>query len=137
MDPADTRGAHPKPGTTADPRQQWPEGSADQAEALQRLLVIDDRQWHALKGQPSRRAAEQLAGALVQLLGADTPTASRSSEARQRAIALTASALAWLEGAQGSGLPGPRPLSRPRRTASWSRLPRALQRTSSKQWWIR
>lgn len=98
MDPADTRGAHPKPGTTADPRQQWPEGSADQAEALQRLLVIDDRQWHALKGQPSRRAAEQLAGALVQLLGADTPTASRSSEARQRAIALTASALAWLEG---------------------------------------
>jgi hypothetical protein len=98
MDPADTAAAHNDPGTVADPRQRWPEGSAAQAEALQRLWVIDDRQWHALKAQPSRRAAEQLAGALLQLLGADGPTAGRDSEARQRAIALTASALAWLQG---------------------------------------
>jgi hypothetical protein len=98
MDPADTAAAHNDHGTVADPRQRWPEGSAAQAEVLQRLLVIDDRQWHALKAQPSRRAAEQLAGALLQLLGADGPTAGRDSEARQRAIALTASALAWLQG---------------------------------------
>lgn len=79
-------------------RQCWPESAAAQAEALQRLLSIDDRQWHALKGQPCRRGAEQLAGALVQLLGGDGPAAGRESEARQRAVALTRSALAWLEG---------------------------------------
>jgi hypothetical protein len=76
----------------------WPEGSRDLAEHLQRQLVIGDRDWHALKAQRSRRAAEQLAGALVQLLGADDPSATKGGEARQRAIALTASALAWLKG---------------------------------------
>lgn len=76
----------------------WPEGSRELAEQLQRLLVIGDRDWHALKAQRSRRAAEQLAGALVQLLGADDPAATRGGEARDRAIALTNSALAWLKG---------------------------------------
>ena len=76
----------------------WPDGSRELAEHLQRRLVISDRDWHALKAQRSRRAAEQLAGALVQLLGADDPAATKGGEARQRAIALTASALAWLNG---------------------------------------
>jgi hypothetical protein len=76
----------------------WPDSSRELAEQLQRRLVISDRDWHALKAQRSRRAAEQLAGALVQLLGADDPAASKGGEARQRAIALTASALAWLNG---------------------------------------
>lgn len=76
----------------------WPDGSRELAERLHHRLVISDRDWHALKAQRSRRAAEQLAGALVQLLGADDPAASKGGEARQRAIALTASALAWLNG---------------------------------------
>jgi hypothetical protein len=79
-------------------RQRWPESALEQAEALHRQLMIGDRKWHALKGQACRRAAEQLAGALVQLLGGDGPGAGRDSEARLRAIALTSSALAWLEG---------------------------------------
>ena len=79
-------------------RQCWPESAAEQAAALHQLLAIDDRQWHALKGQPCRRAAEQLAGALVQLLSGDGPQAAVDSEARSRAAALTRSALAWLEG---------------------------------------
>ena len=79
-------------------RQRWPEAAAQQAGELHRLLTIGDRQWHALKAQPCRRAAEQLAGALVQLLEADGPTAPADSEARQRAIQLTASALGWLQG---------------------------------------
>jgi hypothetical protein len=53
--------------------QQWPEGSREAAEVLHRLLTIDNRQWHALKGQPQRRAAEQLAAALVQLLDPANP----------------------------------------------------------------
>ena len=76
----------------------WPDDSRELAEQLQRRLVISDRDWHALKAQRSRRAAEQLAGALVQLLGADDPAATRVGEARERAIALTTSALAWLKG---------------------------------------
>ena len=80
------------------PTRCWPEGALEQAVVLQRQLAIGDRDWHALKAQRSRRAAEQLAGALVQLLGADDPAATKGGEARQRAIALTASALAWLKG---------------------------------------
>jgi hypothetical protein len=76
----------------------WPDGGRELAEQLQRRLVISDRDWHALKAQRARRAAEQLAGALVQLLGADDPAAIKGGEARQRAIALTTSALAWLNG---------------------------------------
>jgi hypothetical protein len=64
----------------------WPEGSQEASEALARLLSIDDRQWHALKGQPRRRAAELLATALVQLVnnGEATPMVQQ--------------ALGWLQG---------------------------------------
>lgn len=85
----------PKP--IAPPGQKhWPEGAAEQAIALQRLLAIGDRDWHALKTQRARRAAEQLAAALVQLLQADDPSQPQVGPARQQAIALVDHALAWL-----------------------------------------
>jgi len=64
----------------------WPEGSPEATEALARLLSIEERQWHALKGQPRRRAAELLAAALVQLVngGEATPMVQQ--------------ALGWLQG---------------------------------------
>lgn len=75
----------------------WPAGAAAQAVALQRSLAIGDRDWHALKRQRPRRAAEQLAAALVQLLEADDPRQSQAGAARQQAIALVEHALAWLK----------------------------------------
>jgi len=76
----------------------WPEGSLELARQLQRQLVINDRQWHALKRQRSRRAAEQLASALVLLLSADDPARSEPTPARLEAQALVDHALAWLKG---------------------------------------
>ena len=76
----------------------WPQGSETLAQELQRLLVIDDRQWHALKRQRPRRAAEQLASALVVLLSADDPRQGQPTAARQDAIALVEHALGWLRG---------------------------------------
>ena len=55
------------------PSRSWPEGAHGQAVALQRQLALGDRDWHALKGQRSRRAAEQLAAALVLLLSGGQP----------------------------------------------------------------
>jgi DnaJ-domain-containing protein 1 len=75
---------------------EWPEGSLELARELQRSLVIGDRDWHALKGQRPRRAAEQLAAALVQLLAADHPAQAAATPARQRAIELIDHGLAWL-----------------------------------------
>ena len=77
----------------------WPEGSAAGAAQLHQLLTISDRQWHAFKGQPQRRAAEQLAAALVLLLDpANPPQAPIATEQRQGSIALVENALAWLKG---------------------------------------
>lgn len=76
----------------------WPDGALESAVALQRTLCIGDRDWHALKHQPSRRAAEQVSAALVQLLAADDPRSSRGGEARQQAIALLENSLGWLRG---------------------------------------
>jgi len=79
--------------------QQWPDGSREAAEALHRLLTIDNRQWHALKGQPQRRAAEQLAAALVQLLDPANPAnAPVATPQRRDAIALLEHGLGWLRG---------------------------------------
>lgn len=94
------------PGATGDPLAptppravaSWPEGALDLAEPLLRSLAISDRDWHAVKTQPSRRAAEQLAAALVQLLSGDDPRRREGSEARQRAIDLVESSLGWLRG---------------------------------------
>lgn len=76
----------------------WPPESLALAEQLQRSLVIGDRDWHALKAQRPRRAAEQIAAALVQLLAADRPASPTPTEARQRTIDLLENGLAWLKG---------------------------------------
>ncbi len=77
----------------------WPEGSQQTAQSLHRLLAIGDRQWHALKGQPQRRAAEQLAAALVLLLDElNSPAAATPTPQRQQATALVEHALGWLQG---------------------------------------
>ncbi len=79
----------------------WPEGSTAAARALHQLLTISDRQWHAYKGQPQRRAAEQLAAALVLLLDpANPPQAPLATDQRRASIALIESSLAWLRGEQ-------------------------------------
>ncbi|KEF43428.1 MAG: hypothetical protein ER33_01405 [Cyanobium sp. CACIAM 14] len=75
---------------------EWPEGSLALAERLHRQLSIGDRDWHAFKRQRPRRAAEQLAAALVQLLAADDPASAAATDARQRAIALLDHAQGWL-----------------------------------------
>lgn len=100
----------------------WPAGSHDLAQQLQRCLSISDRDWHALKAQRNRRAAEQLAGALVLLLAEDEETSAEASPEtpnpsgadpsvpgrgqsraaaaarRQEAIERASLALAWLKG---------------------------------------
>ena len=79
--------------------QQWPEASRDTAEALHRLLTIDNRNWHAFKAQPQRRAAEQLAAALVILLDpANPPNAALTTEQRRQSIELLEHGLGWLRG---------------------------------------
>lgn len=93
----------------------WPAGAAEQAVSLQRLLAIGDRDWHALKQQRPRRAAEQLAAALVQLLQADDPRQSQAGSGRTQAIALVEHALGWLKAELSDpGCPqhGPRPGAR-------------------------
>jgi hypothetical protein len=78
-------------------RNQWPAEALPLAERLQGQLAIGDREWHALKHQRPRRAAEQIAASLVQLLAADDPSQPAPTEARERAIALLEHAVAWLK----------------------------------------
>lgn len=77
-------------------RSDWPAEARDCAIRLHQLLSINDREWHALKSQRPRRAAEQLAAALVQLLSGDRPAAAQPTEARERALALVENASGWL-----------------------------------------
>jgi hypothetical protein len=77
-------------------RQRWPEDARDLAEALQQCLAIGDRDWHALKSHRPRRAAEQIAAALVQLIAADQPAQAASTPAREQAVVLLEHALGWL-----------------------------------------
>lgn len=89
----------PRSRSSQDPLQDWPEGSQAQARALHEQLRIGERQWHALKGQPQRRAAEQLAAALVQLLDpANPPGAPCPGPQRRQAADLVENALGWLRG---------------------------------------
>jgi hypothetical protein len=76
----------------------WPEGADDLAEQLLHRLAIGDREWHAVKNQAPRRAAEQLAAALMQLLCCDDPRRLDCGEGRQQAIDLLENALGWLKG---------------------------------------
>lgn len=96
--PSDGPPARSETDRAAQPQRLWPEGSAALAEQLQRRLAIGDRDWHALKAQRSRRAAEQLAAALVVLLSADGPGSSTPSPARAQALALVEHAAGWLRG---------------------------------------
>ncbi|MEB3198998.1 MAG: DUF6439 family protein [Synechococcaceae cyanobacterium] len=77
-------------------RQAWPEASLPLAEQLLEQLRINDRDWHALKAQRSRRAAEQLAAALVQLLKRDQPGGAGDPAARLAAAELADHAVRWL-----------------------------------------
>lgn len=86
----------PVSSTASGSERGWPPEALDLAQRLQRSLTIDDRQWHRLKTQRSRRAAEQLAAALVQLLAADDPKSASPTRAREEAIALVDHALGWL-----------------------------------------
>ena len=92
--PASVTPATPTPPSAS----AWPEGSLDLAEALLQRLAIGDREWHAVKNQPSRRAAEQLAAGLVQLLSGEDPRRREAGEARLRAVALVENGLDWLRG---------------------------------------
>jgi hypothetical protein len=74
----------------------WPPEALALARELQRSLSIDDKEWHQVKTHRPRRAAEQLAAALVQLLSADDPKAAMPTQARQDAIDLVEHALGWL-----------------------------------------
>ncbi len=89
-------GAEPSSGTG--PSAGWPPGSRELAEQLQRLLVIDGRDWHALKSQKPRRGAEQIASALVHLLSEASPAHRRDPVAHAEAIALLEHGLGWLKG---------------------------------------
>ena len=89
--------SHPPVSSTPSGSERgWPPEALDLAQRLQRSLTINDRQWHRLKTQRSRRAAEQLAAALVQLLAADDPKSASPTRAREEAIALVDHALGWL-----------------------------------------
>lgn len=88
----------PVPSASSSISRQWPDGCQAAAQALHRHLVIDDRLWHAVKTQPQRRAAEQLAAALVLLLDANNPPTGSASPQREQAIALIDHALGWLRG---------------------------------------
>ena len=88
-----------QPSSAVSRSQSWPAGSREAAEALHRLLSIDHLQWHAFKGQPQRRAAEQLAAALVQLLDDSNPPAAPSrTPQREQAQLLAEHGLNWLRG---------------------------------------
>ncbi|MFW6730196.1 MAG: DUF6439 family protein [Synechococcus sp.] len=64
----------------------WPEEVQADARLLHEQLRLGDRDWHRWKADADRRAAEQLAAALAQLLQGQT----------EEAEALADSALRWL-----------------------------------------
>ena len=67
---------------------EWPLEVQRQAKELHAQLSLNDHNWHQLKGDADHRAAELLAGALVQLLhGGD----------RSDVEALTDQSLRWIK----------------------------------------
>ena len=88
------------------------------AETLQRQLAISERDWHRLKTDRHRRAAEQLSAALLLMLRS-------GAQADGDVVALLESAQRWIKREQRD--PGCPDHGRPkgyRRLASWTRLPR-------------
>lgn len=96
-EPSPRPAAAEAPGPAASANRRWPLEALPLAERLHRQLSIDERDWHRLKHQRPRRAAEQLAAALVQLLASDDPGAATPTEARLRALELLEHAQAWLK----------------------------------------
>lgn len=87
---------HNRSAAAREIRTAWPQDALELAQDLQRKLAIGDRDWHLLKGQRSRRGAEQLAAALVHLLAEDQPAQVAATPARERAIELVDHGLSWL-----------------------------------------
>ena len=73
--------------TMGDHPDSWSEQCLPLAGELLNHLRIDDRQWHRLKSNPDRRAAELLAAALAQHLAGGS---------NQEVEQLTQQALGWL-----------------------------------------
>ncbi len=49
-------------------KSKWPPNAKELSIRLHDKLSLDHHNWHQLKGNPNRRAAELLSGALIQLL---------------------------------------------------------------------
>jgi DnaJ-domain-containing protein 1 len=81
-----------------DRSESWPPEALDWAERLHGQLAIGDRDWHRLKAQRPRRAAEQISAALVRLLASERPGGAVAGPDRQETVALLRNALDWLEG---------------------------------------
>jgi len=54
-------------------KTNWPENSKELALELHSLLSIRDQNWHQLKNNHERRAAELISGAIIQLLSNGCP----------------------------------------------------------------
>ena len=67
---------------------EWPAEAAALAQELHEHLRLTDRNWHSLKTDADRRAAELLTGALLQLL---------KGGSNADACALTEQGLRWLK----------------------------------------
>ena len=66
----------------------WPKATSQLAKELHLQLRLDEKNWHKYKSNADRRAAELLAGALVQLLQNGKPSDIE---------ALTTQGLLWLK----------------------------------------
>jgi hypothetical protein len=87
------------------PGPSWPAEAPEMARRLHQALSLGDRDWHALKGDRRRRAAEQLSAALCQLLAGGSPA---------EVVALSETATGWLRGElRDPGCPDHRPTTRP------------------------
>ncbi len=53
---------------------KWPSNAKNLAIDLHSLLSLNNKNWHQLKDNSDRRAAELLAGAMVQLISEGTPS---------------------------------------------------------------
>ena len=84
------------PNWTNEQKAHWPADALPTAVALHRQLAIPERHWHALKAQRPRRAAEQLAAALVQLLSASEASNAAAADGTQQCLALLEHAQQWL-----------------------------------------
>ena len=55
------------------PSSNCPDGSQELARKLHSKLKLDNTNWHQLKNNPDRRAAELISGAIVQLISEGQP----------------------------------------------------------------